>query len=392
VRILQVTPCYLPGQRYGGPIASVHGLSRELVERGHEVEVFTTDMDGWERLDPVPARNATIDGVKVSYFPVGFGRRVHRSPEMANELHARMGEFDLAHMHGMFTWPSYRSAREATLAGVPYALSPRGMLVQDLIRRRGSSRKKLWIRAVDRSTIEGAALVHNTSELEDHELRKFDFDIHRAATIPNGVDLESFDGDWVTVSPEIRKLSARKDLVLFLGRINWKKGLDRLVRAIGELDRGHLVIAGSDDGYEASLRKLIHKLRIEEHVTFVGQVAGRDKRALLEASKMLVLPSLNENFGNVVLEAMAAARPSVVTVEVGAADLVEAAECGIVVEGEAPELADAIDELLGDPELCELMGTAGYRAAEERFSWSAIAGRFEALYTEITRKRRGAAA
>ena len=391
MKILQVTPCYLPGRRYGGPIASVHGLSRALVERGHEVEVFTTDMDGWEQLDPVPARNAEIDGVKVTYFPVGFGKRIHRSPDMANALHERVGEFELAHLHGMFTWPCYRAAREAELAEVPYVLSPRGMMVQDLIRRRGRSRKKLWIRAVDRQTIENAALVHNTSELEDWELRKFDFTIHRTATIPNGVHLESFDGDWATVSPEIRKLSKRRDLVLFLGRISWKKGLNRLVEAIGELDRGHLVIAGSDDGYEGTLRKQIHKLKLEAHVTFLGQVNGRDKQALFEASKMLVLPSLNENFGNVVLEAMAAAIPSVVTADVGASDLVEAAECGLVVDGDARQLADAIDELLEDSELCELMGTAGYRAAEERFSWPAIAKRFEALYTELAHKRRIAA-
>ncbi len=391
MKILQVTPCYLPGLRYGGPIASVHGLSRGLVERGHEVEVFTTDMDAWERLEPAPPAQQMIDGVEVSYFPVRFGKRFHRSPDMSSALQDRVAEFDLVHLHGMFTWPCYAAARKALLAGVPYVLSPRGMLVHDLIRRRGSSRKKLWIRAVDRKTIENAELIHNTSELEDWELRKFNFDIPHTATIPNGVELDSFDGDWALISPEICELAKREDVVLFMGRLNWKKGLDRLVEAIAELGKGHLVIAGTDDGYESALRKKIVQLGLENQVTLLGQVSGRNKQALLESARMLVLPSFNENFGNVVLEAMAAGIPSVVTVDVGASDLVESVECGFVVDGDVGQLADAIDELLEDGELCELMGAAGYRAAEERFSWTSIAKRFEALYTEISRDRRLAA-
>ena len=88
---------------------------------------------------------------------------------------------------------------------------------------------------------------------------------------------------------------------------------------------------------------------------------------------------------------MAAALSSVVTVDVGASDRVEGVECGLVVDGDVGQLADAIDELLEYFALCELMGAAGYRAAEESFSWSAIAERFEALYVEISRDQRLAA-
>lgn len=369
----------------------MHGLSRELVELGHEVEVFTTNLDGWEELEPQPPTSAAIDGVEVSYFEAGLGRRFHRAPKMARALRHRVSEFDVVHLHGMFTWPCYRAAREAWRAAVPYILSPRGMLVQDLIERRGSVRKQLWIRAIDRQTIENANVVHSTSELEQHEIAKFNFDINREVLIPNGVQIERFDGDWTTVTPSIKSLAKRADLILFLGRINWKKGLDRLANALVSLDHGHVVIAGTDDGYESELKQLLVDLQVEDRVTFVGQVTGNDKQALLNAAALLVLPSYNENFGNVVLEAMAAALPTVVTKDVGASSLVESTKSGLVVDGSTASLKNGLDCLLRDRTLRERMGLSGQAAAQKDYGWRPIAERFEACYRKLTQEHQAAA-
>jgi hypothetical protein len=84
-------------------------------------------------------------------------------------------EFDVCHVHGLYSWSSVCAAREAERAGVPYAVSPRGMLVQDLIRRRGALRKRLWIAAFERRKLERAAWIHATSDAEASDLAAFPF-------------------------------------------------------------------------------------------------------------------------------------------------------------------------------------------------------------------------
>jgi len=125
MRILHVVPSYLPATRYGGPIYSVHGLCRALAGLGHEVHVVTTNVDG-SGDSVVPLGDAiTLDGVKVWYFHSRVLRRIYYSPEMMRHLKKQMPSFDLVHLHSVFLWPTWATARVARSAGVPYVLSPR---------------------------------------------------------------------------------------------------------------------------------------------------------------------------------------------------------------------------------------------------------------------------
>src|SRR5258706_9519668 len=187
--------------------------------------------------------------------------------------------------------------------------------------------------------------------------------VPRAAIVANGVDVSPLAGTPRDPS-----------LVLHLGRVNWKKGLDRLIEAIAQVDGARLVVAGPDDeNYTATLPR-------HERVTFAGEVAGAEKERLLSTASLLVLPSLSENFGNVVLEAMAHATPVVVTPGVGLAADVDAAGSGIVTNGDPSALAAAIERLLSDEALRAEMGQRGRALAEERFGWDRIAGEMETLY------------
>src|SRR5262245_6236583 len=136
MRILHVVPSYHPAVRYGGPVRSVHGLARALVTRGHEVHVYTTNVDGPSNAD-VPLRvSVDLDGVSVWYFPTTMGRRLYRSLDMDRALGMNMARFDIVHIHSVFLWPTTAAARTARACRVPYILAPRGMLVSDLIRRK----------------------------------------------------------------------------------------------------------------------------------------------------------------------------------------------------------------------------------------------------------------
>jgi glycosyltransferase involved in cell wall biosynthesis len=120
-------------------------------------------------------------------------------------------------------------------------------------------------------------------------------------------------------------------------------------------------------------------------VAFHGHVEGEVKRALLARATLFALPSLSENFGNAVLEAMAASTPVVVTPEVGLAAEVARSGAGIVAQGDPRLLADAISQLLRDPARCAEMGACGRKAVKDRYTWSRVAEEMESRYAQLRR-------
>jgi glycosyltransferase involved in cell wall biosynthesis len=171
---------------------------------------------------------------------------------------------------------------------------------------------------------------------------------------------------------------------LFLSRISWKKGLDRLLQAWTEVPDLALVIAGYDDeGYQAKLEDIARTLGIADRVHFVGPASDDHKWALYEAAEMFVLPSYNENFGNVVAEAMAMACPVVISPDIGIADLVRESRAGIVTDCEPAPLAEAIRSLHANPARRAEMGMRGHAAAIDHLSWGAVAAEMEAVYHRL---------
>lgn len=390
MRILHVVPTYLPAWRHGGPILAVHGLAKALVARGHQVSVFTTDVHGDGRLDVPLGVPVDRDGVAVRYFPVTAPRRLYRSPALVAALEAEVKDFDRVHLHSLFLLPTRAGARAAERAGVPYLVAPRGMLVPDLLARRGRLRKRLWIELVERRTLREAAGLHVTSELEAAEAKAFGLQLPPIHVVPNGIDLDPWDGDATPLAPEVRKIVElpTPPYLIFLGRLSWKKGLDRLLAAFARVpEDARLVVAGNDEEeIQVGLERRAAALGIGERTLFLGAVGGREKAALLQRAAALVLPSYSENFGNVVLEAWAARTPVVVTREVGLAATVEEVGGGIVAAGEPEPLGAALQAVLGDSAERIEMGRRGAAAAAGRFSWRAVAARMEEVYSVIGAK------
>jgi hypothetical protein len=184
-----IRPDLFPAVRCGGPIRSVHGLTSALAAKGHDVHVYTTNVDG-EGVLSVPVDQPTqLDGVTVWYFETSVGRRLYRSTRMREALALNVASFDILHLHSVFLWPTSAAAQAARRAGVPYVLSPRGMLVGDLIRRRSLLAKRTWIALFERRNIEEAAAVHLTSEIEAAELNALRFRCARLAVVANGIEL-----------------------------------------------------------------------------------------------------------------------------------------------------------------------------------------------------------
>jgi glycosyltransferase involved in cell wall biosynthesis len=384
VRLLHVVPSYLPAWRHGGPIRSVHGLCAALARRGHEVTVFTTDTD----IGPELPRAAPVerDGVMVWYFPTAAPRRLYRSPALGRALKKRIGSFDLVHLHSVFLWPTAAAAHAARAAGVPYVVAPRGMLVRDLLVRRGRLRKTLWIRFVERRNLAHAAALHVTSELEAADAAALDLPLPPLLLVPNGVDDEPDQSDAM-LRPEVAAALTRQPLVLFLGRLSWKKGLDRLIAALTHSPTATLALAGGDqEAIRPRLEELARVAGVASRVLFLGEVAGADRVALLHRSAVLALTSYSENFGNSALEAMAAGIPVVVTEEVGLAAEVQRSGAGVVASGEPAALGAALSDLLADPVTRAAMGRAGREAVAARYGWDGVASAMEEGYAASLRR------
>jgi glycosyltransferase involved in cell wall biosynthesis len=358
VKILHVVPTYLPAVRYGGPIFAVHGLCRALVRRGHDVTVFTTNVDG-DGVSDVPLdRDVMLDGVRVRYFASPM-RRLYFSPAMRMALR-ETASFEVVHNHSVFLWPTMAAARAASRAGVPYVISPRGMLVGDLIERKSALVKRAWIRLVERRNFARAAAIHLTSQRELEDARALGMPLPHPFIVPNGIDLQA--------RPDAQREAAT---VVYLGRINWKKGLDRLIEALP--DNAKLIIAGND---EESLTPKLRAIAAGRDVEFRGPVYGDAKWELLARATVFALPSLSENFGNTVLEAMMMETPVVVSPEVGLAPEVEAAGAGIVTH----DIRGAISMMIRDESLRESMGRNGRAIVESKFTWDAVAEQMENAY------------
>ena len=383
MRILHITPYFAPAFVYGGPPRSVLGLCKALQRAGVQVEVVTTVANGPTDLAPSPPEGSEYEGVRVRYLPVAFPRRFFGA-RMRGPVSTALARADLCHIHGIWNVPEWSAARLARACGVPYVLSPRGML-QPAARTRGRWRKAIAYRLFEQVNLAHADLLHATSDAEAAILRSLALDVP-IIVVPNGVDTAAA----ASAPPGFRqRFGIPRDafVVAFLGRIHPIKRLDLLASAFAAVRETHsdvhLVLAGPDErGDLASVMR-----QLTAHAGYVhapGTLGEDDKWALLRDANVSVQCSDSESFGLAIVEAMAAGVPVVVTRTCPWPEI-EARDCGVWVEQSAPALADAIRRLLADRPRAAAMGERGAAFARERFGWDAIALAMAELYATARR-------
>jgi glycosyltransferase involved in cell wall biosynthesis len=209
-----------------------------------------------------------------------------------------------------------------------------------------------------------------------------------------GVDLGEYArlperGAFRRTHPEL----ANKLLVVFLGRVTPKKGLDILApafaRVVAAVPEAHLLVAGpDDDGHGATIRDLISRLGIQDRVTWTGLITGQAKLELLRDADAWVLPSRDENFGVAVVEALAAGAPILITDGIGIHEMIQRHDAGLVVSAEPNAIADGLTLLLRDESLCRKLGANGRQLALTEFSWDIAAKRLKLEYERIVERDR----
>jgi len=377
------------GREDGGPPEACLRLCRELAKLGHDVSIYTSDADVQTSSKVARKYYQEDQGVEIRRFPLQFlcaGYAI--SFPMAVALKKAICNYDVVHINSLYKFPSTIAARYCRLYGVPYLVRPHGTL-DPYILRRHRLLKSVYEQLFEWRNLERAAAVHFTTSEEMELVRPLCLAI-RGVVVPLGVDLAEygtarplhwrFRDNW----PE----SQGRRLILFLGRVNFKKGLDLLVRAFAQIVQTrrdlHLIIAGPDnEGYGRQVRKWLTNEGILDKTTFTGMLVGENKLDAFHAAEMFVLPSYTENFGLAVVEAMASGLPVIVSERVNLARDIAEACAGLVIDCNATALSDAILKLLDDPVAAARMGEKGRRLVEQRFTWDRIARQMLDVYHDI---------
>lgn len=389
MNVLHVIPSV--AERTGGPARSVIEASLALEATGVHVSIFSTDL-AEAASAPIHSRAVAADlpagasALDVRLFPV---RRPHRyafSPDLNRALAQSVTGYDVVHLHSLYLFPQYAGYRQAMRHGVPYIVAPCGAL-DPYLRRRHPRIKSATDRLWQRSMLDQAAAIHYKTD--DEARLAADVAIRGPAYVaPNGIRLTEFK----SLPPSDRFRAAELGgyggpLVLFLGRLSHKKGLDILIQAFAEL-RGkiedvRLVIAGPDDeGLTPGLAELAHSRAVESEVNFVGMLDRERRLEALAAADIFVLPSHTENFGNAVLEAMASGVPTVISSAVNIAPEVEASQAGLVREPTAEEFAEAMLHVLGDETKRAELTRRGHEFAKG-YEWSTAVSAWLEMYSDV---------
>ncbi len=301
-------------------------------------------------------------------------------------LSKHVSDFDLLHIHALFSFAALPASYWAARFRVPYIVMPHGMLNVWGMTHRRPWLKRASFRLLESRILKQAALVHYNSYQERHEAETLGV-TGASAVIPNALpefSTEDVSGAFRRRYPQLRG----RRIILFLSRIDQKKGLDLLLRAFADLRRkapdAILVIAGhGQDWFAQQLKTQTRTLEIVEDVVWTGFLTGEDKQAAFADAVMYVLPSYSENFGIAVAEAMAAGLPVVVSDQVGIhGDIVEAA-AGLVIRCEVGDLTQTMLRLLNDPALSVSMGRNGKDLAATKYSQEAVTGEVLDLYNRI---------
>jgi glycosyltransferase involved in cell wall biosynthesis len=390
LRVLHVSPYFAPAFVYGGPPRSILGLCAALAAAGAEIDVMTTTANGPHGdLPPVTEDPQTIDGVRVRYFPLAVPRALWRAPLLRDALTREIHRYDVLHVHGLWHSPGWFAAGAARTAGVPYVVSPRGMLEPEALAI-SRHRKAVAFRLIEKANLTSAACLHATSSREAATLERRAFG-PRILMAPNGVAIDA-------VALEARRqvlsgfgLGETDRYVLFLGRVHPIKRLDLLAAAAARLRARDvtIVIAGPDEnGHRATIEPLFAASGLR--TVWTGAVEGVDKAALLGGARALVLCSDSESFGMSAAEALAAGAPVVATTTCPWEEL-ETEGAGRWVAHTPEAIASALDGILADADAAKAMGGRGADLARRRYTWSANARLVAATYEQLVAGRLSAA-
>ncbi|MEO8558584.1 MAG: glycosyltransferase [Rhodospirillales bacterium] len=381
MRILHVIATLDPES--GGPAQACLEMAKITADQGHDVAIFTTDY-AVGGSDGCPANFEPFSNLDIRLFPVQPPRQWKKSTRLHNALRSEVATFDVVHIHSLYLFHNWAAVRACRKANVPYIIRPHGLL-DPYIHRRHRLRKRLMEMAFQNRALRWAATIHYTADLERDISQPYACGA-KSAVVPLGVDIPS-----PSVIPLRTALAnkfpetANKTVLLFLGRLHQKKGLDLLIPALQQARAArpdlHLVLAGPDGGALADTMRSIAACNLADHVTIAGMLRGDDKAMAFAGADFFVLPSYSENFAIAAAEAMAYGLPVIVSDQINIHPDITAAGAGLVIDCSVTSLANAIRAMAKTDR--QAMGERAQALAADKYSWPAVGKALEQLYTSV---------
>ena len=374
--------------RIGGPPMVAINVAARQIEAGHEVHLIFEDLGG-ELIDlPPPLSEEHLKMVPERTL----ASRIVDS-DFARVAEPVIEDADILHVHGIWRRVPYRSMKFANMLGIPYLISPHGMLNKWALKQ-NPLRKKAAFLLGTWNLMEQADGVHALSDyeqqcIENHRLRA------AVEKIPNGIDLSEIHplpdrGAFRKKYPSLKKDGMDLPFILFLARLHPGKRLDLLIDSfamvIQNLPELRLVVVGPDFGAKSGLERRIDELGLGEKVILTGPIWGREKFEPLIDATAYCLPSDHESFSVAIVEALATGCPVIISEECHFPE-VKTSRSGYVCRLDVEQLAKAMHAIVIDDRMRKQMSENARRLVEENYQWSTISEKLTAFYNQLIRTK-----
>ena len=385
MKVLHVIPAVAP--RYGGASHAVLTMCSALQTQGIEILIATTDADGNEKLPVALGEKTIYQDIATIFFTRQWSEAFKYSRPLAVWLERNVKNFDLVHIHAIFSHACVAAAAACRKRRVPYLVRPLGALDPWSLKQKSGRKRIFWHLGV-KQMLTGAAHIHYTTA-DEKLLAETGLGLTRGVVVPEGIDLsftERKTAPFGDAQPRIR----HNPYVLALSRIHPKKGFELLIESFAALKKSglfgdwRLVFAGDGDaGYVDQLKTLARQRELNGDAVFAGWLDGDYKYAALKGASLLAMPSYQENFGISLIEAMACGVPVLVSPHVNLAPDIKRADAGWVAALHVDKLADALAEALGNEQERQRRGNNGRELASS-YGSAEVATRLIDLYRNLT--------
>ena len=380
MKVLQVVPSLAP--EWGGPVKVVNELAGALEAIGVSSEIISAQ--GRRVGNPETVTN----DIPIHLFETGPIARLWtaHTPGLKKTLARKIPDFDLVHIQELWHYPGYIASKIARSRNVPYIVTIHGELNEWNLQQK-RLKKQIYMTAIQRGILQKSAALHAITQAESNRIRQLEIETP-VAMIPNGIHTEEFENlpdrsQFVSRYPELEN----RLIVLFLGRIQQKKGLDILAQAFGNLARTRddvrLVVAGPDeDNTLTEVKTILKSHGALEKAVFPGMLTGEQKLEALSAADIFALTSYSEGFSVALLEALSAGLPLVITDECNFPEVGDS-RAGLVVKPNDSEIASALMSLLDSADLRREMSENARRLVRSNYTWERIAEKMFTLYGNV---------
>jgi glycosyltransferase involved in cell wall biosynthesis len=390
MKVLHVIPSI--AQVRGGTSQATIEMVRALRSHGVDAEIATTNDNGPDLLEVPLRQRIEYEQVPIWFFPrfspsIKSLREFAFSSQLTTWLWQHITDYNLLHVHAIFSYASTVAMAIARLRCLPYVVQPHGLLCNWSLQQ-AASKKQIYLTLTEYANLNHSQALVFTSQQEQQQVSQLGL-ISPSLILPLGLDLPFPRPDARHRLRQLLNVPEDEPVILFMSRLHPKKGLDYLISALGKLRarRFTFVLAGSGSSdYEAEVNNLLVSVGIDERTYRSGFVEGEMKDLLMQGADIFALTSYSENFGVAVLEAMAVGLPVVVTPGVALASVVEQYQLGYVPELDVAAIASSLQHCLDYPQTTKEMGEHARHLVREQYTWERNASKLNEVYATILKQ------